>query len=211
MGPGHEGNRRDDDTDEFQDYVEWAAPARPTPQVDTTSRRKGIAFGAMAVVAVIAVLTAVSIGILSKEDRQASPSPTSSPVTTTKPSPSPSISTRNTPPRPAGTSDPISGKWLDNYGNVVEFQPDGTNSWIGEVIQGTSNICLPAHYRIAGSGTKYKGTEAFYKRSVECGAYIGDGPFTLTLSPGGMSATVWSAPPGSGSCTNCGTFTWKKQ
>lgn len=110
---------------------------------------------------------------------------------------------------PANT---LEGRWRDAHQNVYEFQPAGNGAFTGEIVQGDTDVCLPAHIKVTGANGRYKGSEA-YQTVVggKCtGKSAGDGGIGLTVAADGKTVAVTHTPPGAVACTNCAPETWTK-
>ncbi len=104
------------------------------------------------------------------------------------------------------------GRWQDVHRNVYEFQSAGAGAFTGEIIQGDTDVCLPAHIKVTGADGRYSGSEAYQTVvSGKCtGKSAGNGGIGLTVAADGKTMAVTHTPPGAVTCTNCAAETWTK-
>jgi hypothetical protein len=105
------------------------------------------------------------------------------------------------------------GRWRDAHQNIYEFKAAGSGAFTGEIIQGDTDVCLPAHIKVTGGNGRYSGSEA-YQTVVggKCtGTSAGTGGIGLTVAADGKTVAVTHTAPGAvGTCTNCQPETWTK-
>jgi pimeloyl-ACP methyl ester carboxylesterase len=105
----------------------------------------------------------------------------------------------------------LAGVWDAGHGTFVEFDATGPGAYTGTVVRDAGYTCTPLNAAMQGSGDTYTGPIAYYQGPLpSCGAFVGNGTLTLTLSTDGSTASVgWTSPPGMG-CSNCDVRTWRR-